>query len=452
MGDRVIDNLKKKYRNKKVLIVGLGLQGGGEGAARFFAELGAIVTVTDKKPKEKLLQSNIRLSDLPITFRLGEHRLSDFIEADFIIKGPSVLWSIPEIVAAIKSNIPVEMEVSFFAKHFPGKIIGVTGTRGKSTTTQMIFNILKFSGMPVFLGGGLPGISTISYLKSLSEKDWVVLELSSWSLSGFHRDKISPHIAVLTNLYPDHLNYYKGMDDYFYDKKAAYLYQKKEDYLIVSNYVNDLINEELNSKKITFSKSDFPYKLNFLSGDHNIENAAASLKVADVLKINKEVAVNIIQNFKGLPFRQQTIREVDKITFVNDTTSSTPIATVRAIESFSDKKIILILGGNSKNLPIGNLIDKLTDVEKIIFLAGSFTDRFKNEIIIKHPTKAKDKVFDDLKDAVIEAVKLAKTIQSKTENEKKSVIILFSPGATSFSMFDNEFQRGDEFNKIVKTL
>lgn len=448
MAKDVINSLKNKYQGKKVLVVGLGLQGGGEGIARFFAELGAKVTVTDKKPKEKLLPSINRLSDLPIKFRLGEHNIEDFLEADVIFKGPSVLWSIPEIVKAQEKGVPVEMELSFFCSNFQGKIIGVTGTRGKSTTTQMIFNLLKLSGFSVFLGGGLPGISTINYLKTLTKDDWVVMEISSWALSGFHRKKISPHIAVFTNIYPDHLNYYKTMKEYLYDKQAIYLYQSEKDCLITNlearHRIFSLRKVSSPSSIIYFSKKDFSYKLKYLKGDHNLENSAAALKVAGILRIDQKKAINIISNFKGVPYRQEIIKEKDGVTFVNDTTSTTPIATIKAIDSFKDKKIILILGGNSKNLPTDYLIKHLIKVDKIVLLAGSFTDQILDTLRVSVPDKISKKIYSDLQEAVGEAYRLARNLDHSC--------VLFSPGATSFAMFNNEFHRGEEFNRIVEKI
>lgn len=451
MAKEIIDSLRKKYQEKKVLVVGLGLQGGGAGIARFFAELGAKVTVTDKKTEKQLLQSINKLKQLSITFHLGKHKLSDFLEADVIFKGPSVLWSMREIVEAQKKRIPVEMELSFFAFHFPGKIIGITGTRGKSTTTQMIFNLLKLSGYRVFLGGGFPGISTINYLKTLTKDDWVVMEISSWALSGFHRKKISPHIAVFTNIYPDHLNYYKDIEEYFYDKKAIYFYQTDKDYLVINN--NLKIEEKVKSNIFRFNKDDFRYSLKYLHGEHNLENAAACLQVAKILKIDEKKAVDILSNFKGLPYRQEIIKEKNKIIFVNDTTSTTPIATIKAIESFKYKKIVLLLGGNSKNLPFNTLIKYLIEVEKIILLAGSFTDQFLNLLntqqLLKLKGKLSKKVYDNLEEAVKEAYRSALDLKKKDKDE---VVILFSPGATSFAMFNNEFHRGEEFNRIVKKI
>lgn len=173
MSLRIYHKLKEKYRGKKILVVGLGVLGGGLGVAQFFSELGAYVTVTDKKKEEDLLSSINKLKGFKnINFHLGGHFLEDFLKADLIFKGPSVPWNLSEIVEAYKKGIPIEMEMAFVARYFPGKIIGITGTRGKSTTTAMIYSLLKEFKEEVFLGGGLPGISTIEYLKKASENSW----------------------------------------------------------------------------------------------------------------------------------------------------------------------------------------------------------------------------------------------------------------------------------------
>lgn len=443
MASSIMDSLKRDYHGKKVLVVGLGLQGGGTGIARFFAELGAIVTVTDKKTQIQLAPSIESLKPYPITYRLGAHKIEDFLTADMIFKGPGVPWTTPEIVAAVEKNILVEMEMSFVASRFEGKMIGITGTRGKSTTTNLIYEVLKSQGLPVYLGGGLPGISNIEYLKSLTSDDYLVAELSSWALSGFHRKKISPNIAVFTNIYPDHLNYYKNLDDYLYDKTAIFAYQKKGDTLIINNLFKDKAID-VKSKVIIFNKDNFPYELKFLKGSHNIENAAAALRVSEVLNLDSSKAVKTIVNFGGLPFRQETVGERNQITFINDTTSTTPVATIRAIESFNDKAIYLILGGNSKNLPFEELLDNLKKVRKIILLKGSFTEQIYDNLKEMYPDKIVSS-YDNLDDAI-------KAAYSAALAEGSPAYVLFSPGATSFAMFNNEFHRGREFNQLVKKM
>lgn len=466
MRNQLIQELKNKYFGKKVLIVGLGLQGGGVGIARFFSELGAKVTITDKKDENKLQSSVNKLKGYDIQFHLGRHILEDFLEADVIFKGPSVPWTTDEVVEAQKKGIPIEMEMSFITANYPGKIIGITGTRGKSTTTHLIYNILKESGFKVTLGGGLPGISTIECLKEADENSWLVAELSSWALSGFHRKKISPHIAVFTNFYPDHLNYYKDLKEYSYDKQAIFQYQKTGDSLIANINLEKNIDSATQifqktnktekfsntSSILFFSKEDFPYELTFLKGDHNLENAAAALKVSEILNIDKNKAIEIIKNFRGLPYRLQVVGKKDNITFINDTTSTTPIATIKAIQSLKDKKIILFLGGNSKNLPSVQLINQLCTVEKIILLAGSFID----EILPILKQKYSDKLvgpFGSLEKAIQEGYKISQALDPCLRgDDKQEIVLLFSPGATSFAMFNNEFHRGDEFNRLTKSI
>ncbi|OGK24831.1 UDP-N-acetylmuramoylalanine--D-glutamate ligase [Candidatus Roizmanbacteria bacterium RIFCSPHIGHO2_02_FULL_38_11] len=446
----LIERLKTQFKAKKVLVVGLGLQGGGVGVAKFFAQIGAKVKVTDKKTRQQLNQSINKLIAFDISYTLGRHELSDFLESDIIFKAPKMRWDDPLIRAAQEKGITVEMETSFFSELCPAPIIGITGTRGKSTTTMMIYEILKkYSGRIVHLAGNIPQTSTIQLLNSIHKKDLVVMELSSWQLSGFHRKKISPHIAVLTNFYPDHLDYYKSMDEFLFDKKAIYLYQKSKDYLIANKSLKEIVAKDIKEgKNIYFSSSDFPGNLLHLKGVHNKENAAATLAVAKILNLDLYRCIDTLTYFKGLPYRQEIIAEKGGVVFINDTTSTTPTAAIKALETFSSYSIVLILGGNSKRLPANVLIDRLTDTYKIVLLKGSFTDEIITELKYKFPGKITIP-YDNLEAAVKKAYDLAK---QKLAIDKRSACVLFSPGATSFAMFNNEFHRGDEFNRIVKVL
>ncbi len=443
--------LKTQFNGKKVLIVGLGLQGGGVGLAKFFVELGAKVKVTDKKTKEQLLQSIKRLNDFNIGYSLGEHKLQDFLEADLIIKAPKMRWDDPFIVAAQKKGAQIEMETSFFASLCPAPIVGITGTRGKSTTTMMIYELLKkHSGKTVHLAGNLPEKLAISLLSKIQPEDLVVLELSSWQLSGFHRKKISPHISVFTNFYPDHMDYYKTEEEYLFDKKAIYLYQNSQDFLIANKNLELVIEKDNPRSQIKYiSSAGFSDDLLHLSGVHNLENAAAAFTVTKVLKLDRKKCIDTLAHFKRLPYRQEIVGEKDDIIFVNDTTSTTPTATIKALETFSNYPIILILGGNSKHLPFHNLVNYLTKSNKIVLLKGSFTD----EILPVLKQQYADKIvgsYDNLEQAVDKAYAEAKHLTSNVKH--LTSIILFSPGATSFAMFNNEFHRGDEFNRVARKI
>ncbi len=449
MADNLIESLKRQFSGKRVLVVGLGLLGGGVGLVRFFYDLGAKVTATDLKTEKDLKDSLDKLKDLNIKLTLGSHQEKDFLEADYIFKGPSVPWDLPQLIKAQQQGITVDMEMSFFVRHCPAQIIGITGTRGKSTTTTIIYEVLKNNNLPVFIAGSLPQISTISLLGKLTQKDWVVLELPSWPLSGFHRFKISPHIAVFTNFYPDHLNFYPSMTDYLYDKKAIYLYQKENDYLVANKSLKEFIEKDKpKSKIIYYDAFDFPEKLKTLMGLHNQENAAAALKVAEILHIPLDRVMTTIANFKGIPFRQEILGEKDNVIFINDTTSTTPVATIKAVETFSSKPMVIILGGNSKRLPTEELINSLDRVTKIVLLKGSFTEEILPLLKIKYDDKITGS-FGDIQEAVRVAFDQAKKISFE---QKVKAYLIFSPGATSFAMFKNEFHRGEEYNKIVAQI
>lgn len=449
MDDSSRQRLKSQFKDKKILIVGLGLQGGGVGLAKFFVELGAKVSVTDKKTEPQLAESINRLKNHDIRYTLGQHKEADFINADIIFKGPSVSWALPQLVSAQKKGIPIEMESSFFISLCPAPIIGITGTRGKTTTTMMIYELAKLTGKKVHLAGNIPQTSTINLLPVVNKDDVVIMELSSWQLAGFHRKKTSPHIAVFTNFFPDHLNQYSSMDEYLYDKKAIYLYQKPDDFFVINESIKPQINEsEIKSKVFFFNSRSFPGQLLHLKGVHNLENAGAAFQVSQIVGIDPLKSIALLKSFKSVPYRQQTVEEKNGIIFINDTTSTTPTATIKALEAFSDKPIILILGGNSKNLPTNVLINRLIDAGKIILLKGSFTDEITPQLKLMYANITSgpyDNLEKAIKKAYEEAVKILK-------GGKQKVYILFSPGATSFAMFNNEFHRGDEFNRIVNTL
>ena len=207
--------------------MGLGLLGRGLGDTLFLARCGARVTVTDLKTAEQLAPSVEKLKGLDITLKLGGHNPDDFIHADMILRNADVPRSSRFLKIAQEHDVSVEMDESLFCKHFAGRVVGVTGTRGKTTTTMLVHRILSNHGLKSFLAGNIMGRATLPLLEQAGENDTVVLELSSWQLQGFHDSKLSPHAAIFTNIYPDHLNRYSGMDEYIQDKKAIYLYLRE---------------------------------------------------------------------------------------------------------------------------------------------------------------------------------------------------------------------------------
>ncbi|PIS09140.1 UDP-N-acetylmuramoyl-L-alanine--D-glutamate ligase [Candidatus Beckwithbacteria bacterium CG10_big_fil_rev_8_21_14_0_10_34_10] len=435
----------KDLKGKKVLILGLGVLGRGVRDAEFLANLGAKVTVTDLKKAYKLKPSLDKLKGLKIKFVLGEHRKKDVLEADLVLRNPAVPLNSPLLKLAAQRNIPILMDESLFLKYAPVKVIGVTGTRGKSTVTNLAFNLLKEAQFKVHLSGNIRNKASLPLLEKVEKGDFVVMELSSWQLQGLGREKKSPHISIFTNIYEDHLNRYSSMKDYFNDKKAIFKYQTKDDFLILNSGSEKVRNlaEETKSKVIFYNKKAFPKDWQIkLKGDHNLENASAVIKLGEVLGIKKEIVKKVILTFSGLEHRLEKVRELKGVEYYNDSTSTTPVAGMAALNSFK-KEIILIAGGSRKNLEMtefGKLIAQ--KVRRVIFLTGEETNNLVN-LVKKYGGEEKiEGVFDNFKKAVLKAQAVA----------KKNEIVLLSPGCASFGMFQNEFDRGDQFKKIVLEL
>lgn len=431
-------DFRQYFKDKKVTVVGLGLLGKRLGDIAFLAEYGAKVLVTDLKTTKELAPSIKKLKKYKnIEYILGQHRLKDFENCDFVLKGQGVALDSPYITHARKRGIPIEMDESLFAKLAPKvKIIGVTGTRGKSTTTILIYEILRQAGMRVHLGGNIKGTAALPLLNKVKDGDMVVFELSSWQLQGFGEAKISPYISVFTNFMPDHMNYYKNdLKQYFDDKSYIYKFQKRGDVLVLGPQMKSLI-KKVASKIINTNIKNIPkkWKIN-LKGKHNLENISCAIGVARFLKIKEKIIKKAVKNFKAIPGRLELVKVVRGIDIYNDTNSTTPEATLAALNSFS-KKVILIMGGMDKGLNTKKLDIILPKRTKWVFMTpGSGGEKIKNK-------KTNLKKVADLKEAVKEAIKEAKPGDA----------ILFSPAFASFNMFKNEYDRGDKFMRIVKQL
>jgi len=442
-------NYKQNFKGKKITIMGLGLLGRGIGYTKFLAECGADLIVTDLKNKEQLATSVKALSKFPnIKFVLGEHRLEDFKDRDMIVKAAGVPIDSIYIKEAKKNNIPVEMDVSLFAKYAPGvTIIGVTGTRGKSMTTTLIYEILKanekFLKTNVYIGGNLRGLATLPLLKKMKDGNILVCELDSWQLQGFGEAKISPQISVFTTFMPDHMNYYKdSMDKYFEDKANIFKYQNKSDTLVILPGMKKWIKKENVKGKliVTDKKNVDSWKFN-VKGDHHRNNLACAVKVAVVLGIPEIKIKKVVSKFEGLEGRLQLLKTYKGIKIYNDNNATTPEATIAGIEALktNKKNIILICGGADKGLNLDNFVKVVnTNCKSLVMIPGTGTER----LIKNYELKIKNEVGRDLKDI----------IKSALAQAKKGDIILFSPAFASFGMFNNEYERNDLFMKIIKNL
>jgi UDP-N-acetylmuramoylalanine--D-glutamate ligase len=440
-------NYRALFEGKKVTVLGLGLLGRGVGDVEFLAKCGAHVLVTDMKTEEQLAESVEKLKQYKnVSFKLGGHDENDFVGCDLVIKGAKTPLNSPYIAAAQKAGVPVMMSTALFARYAMQEgvlIVGITGTRGKSTVTHLIHHALQKAGRPVHLGGNVRGVSTLALLPDIKRGDVAVLELDSWQLQGFGELHISPHVSVFTNLMPDHQDYYGGLGDYFTDKANIFRNQKHGDALFVGPSVVERVQAE-NPPVEAIVPSAIPknWSLQIL-GFHNRENAALAAATLRTLGLQEQEIKSGIESFPGLEGRLQFVGEKNDVRIYNDNNSTTPEATVAALRALDTGKngITLITGGSEKGLELAELVKeiKLT-VQKLILLehphyAGS--ERFAKLL-------EKEGVPFERAAGIRPAVELA--LQSNPN------VMLFSPAFASFGMFKNEYERNDRFLGIVQSL
>lgn len=440
----MIQGLYEEFFNeKKVTVMGLGVLGRGLGDTQFLAEHGAELVVTDKKNKEYLASSLGLLEAYPsIVYHLGEHVKSDFEKRDFILKAAGVPYDSEFILHAKKNNVPAYMSASLLSDIILKRlksvtIIGITGTRGKSTVTQLTAHILASAGLRVYLGGNVRGTANLPILSVIEDGDYLVLELDSWQLQGFGDMKISPHIAVFTSFMDDHMNYYKNDRElYFKDKANIYRHQTEYDVLIASTQA---ASEILKREKIGITIPDQQHFEMNLIGEHNQVAAGLAYEVALQCGIEDGEIKDAIKTFPCVEGRLQDLgifAGSSKIRVFNDNNATTGDATIAAIDAINithKKKPILIFGGSDKGLP-PDLLEQtiLIGVKKCIFLEGTGTAQL---------TLIKEHIFQTLKECVDKAFEIA----------EPDDIILFSPAFASFSKeFNNEYERNDMFVKSIE--
>lgn len=449
---------------KSVTIMGLGLNGGGEAAVRFFLKHGAKVLVTDMKPYEELkatvekLKNDKELNLNNLTFRLGQHLIEDFENAHCVIKNPGVKYQGNKYLAAAKY---IESDLSIFLRFTKCPIIAVTGSKGKSSTVSAIHYGLCQAGFDCFLGGNIT-VSPLTFFDKVNEKTPVVIEFSSWQLSDLRgRKLLKPYISLITKIVPDHQNWYGNMENYITDKKLIYANQDENDYSIFdSDEWGDLFAKESKANIIRYNENSEPIKLGDLlvPGKHMRSNAENAALVMKLMGVEENKIINILQSWPGISHRLQYFHSWKNknninFKFYNDSASTVPESAAAASQAF-EKPVILLTGGTDKGLDMNLLSNTLCNkdnnqikTKKIFLLAGSATDKIlaslkENNISFKGPFNSLEELLEELH----------QYLQSIKESSYKDEIVVFSPGATSFGMFNNEFDRGDKFIKGIKDL
>lgn len=451
---------KNFIKGKNVAVVGIGIS--NIPLIYFLLKLGATVTALDKKTEDKLDKDLVKdFNTKGVKLCLGEKYLDSLCGFQVIFKTPSMRIDNPALVKAKESGAYITSEMEEFLRYCPCKVYAVTGSDGKTTTTTLIYNMLKEEGYTTWVGGNI-GAPLFSNIEEIKENHRVVLELSSFQLMTMN---VSPEIAIVTNLSPNHLDMHKGMEEYIDAKKNIFKYQSKDDLLIL-NRENDItysfLGEEkgkvefFSSKRVIEDGSYFKGGILYVKGEavckkdeivikgmHNVENYLTAF-LAVSTEVSKESMKKVATTFKGVEHRNEFIREINGVKYYNDSIASSPTRTLATISSF-DKPVILIAGGYDKNIPFEPLAEKGYDKVKSLIILGAT----KNKIRSVFETVIKERKLDL---PIYEVNDLEEAVQKAKDIAKAGDYVLLSPSCASFDMFPNFEVRGNVFRNSVEKI
>jgi UDP-N-acetylmuramoylalanine--D-glutamate ligase len=481
---------KDDFRGKKIAILGVGME--GIAAANFLVDVASKITLCDKLSEEELIKRakddgdfglQAILSDDRFEHFFGESYMDDLGNFDYIFRSPGIPYLNSKIQKAAEAGVTITSQVKLFFDLCPCKIIGVTGTKGKGTTSSLIETMLKNQKSKIknqnygniYLAGNI-GKPALTLLDMLQPDDLVILELSSFQLQDIEK---SPNIAVIVNMAIDHLDYHKDEDEYFEAKASIVKYQSSDDVVIANkDYANAVrLAEKSPGRKIFFSgreelgegayvrniKDQKPniknveevvVKLNGdeevvcrsdeinLVGHHNLENIAAAALAAKMAGAGIEAIAKAAKEFKGLPHRLELVEEIGGVKFYNDSFATNPEPTMAAVKSFLEP-ITLILGGSSKKADFSELAEEIEKSSvKTIILIG-----VEGQVI-----KAALEKVGSTKEIIDGPSEIAEIVKLARDKSKPGSVVLFSPACASFDMFKNYKDRGEKYKFSVRQL
>ena len=462
------EEFKNNIKGKKIAVLGLGVS--NIPAIEYLNKLGTIIYAHDQKFELTKKHESIKKLD-NVKFYLGDMWLKDLDKVDYILRSPGVKPFLPEIESAVKKGVKLSSEIELFMEYAPCKVIGITGSAGKTTTTTLVTEILKKSGYKVWTGGNI-GTPLFTKLDEIEQEDVVVLELSSFQLMTM---KKSPNISVVTNIYEDHLDYHRSFEEYVDAKTNIFLHQKEDDICVINNdsdyknrFENIIKENNLKTKLVYFSEN----KLNNVSGayieqgiikyieNENVEeiihtdelmlrgnknylNVCTAICVVKSL-VSNDIIKETLKDFKGVEHRSEYVTKKEDVEYYNDSISTTPGKAMAALTAF-DKKIILIAGGYDKNLDYTDLGKYIINASKIVILLGNTTEKIYNSII-------NDKSYNKDEIQIIKVENLEEAVKVANNNANNGDIVVMSPASASFDMFSSYKERGKVFKELVEKL
>lgn len=458
-----IQEFKNDARGKKIAVVGAGVS--NMPLIRMLSECGADVCVYDRRTADKMEETYEELRELGVDTVLGEGYLDKIADGTkMVFKTPGVRFDVPALVEAEKNGAVITSEMELFFETCPSKIIAVTGSDGKTTTTSLIYDMLTRGGYTCHLGGNI-GRPLVAEVEEIKSEDISVVELSSFQL---HTMKKSADIAVVTNVTPNHLDWHTDFDEYVDAKRAVFKYQS-EGGRVVLNYDNEITKSfgdgvdgavYFSSKSVLekgFSLKD-GYIVRtednkaecrvldadeiYIPGMHNVENYMAAAAAVEGL-VDDGVIRETAREFKGVPHRIEFIRELDGVKYYNDSIASSPARTTAGLKSFGGKKVVLIAGGYDKKIPFDEFGEVVNQYVKKLVLVGLTSEKI--ETAVKNASN-----FDGL--PIYRCEEFKEAAEKAKEVAESGDIVILSPACASFDLFKNFEVRGNTFKDIVKSF
>ncbi len=460
--------MTERFSGLRATVMGLGTRAGGAGVARYLAEAGAIVTVTDTKPATALHDSIAAMAGLPIRFVIGGHDERDFTPAgaDLIVRNPGVRRGAPLLQLARQHGLPVEMEMTLFFRACPAPIVGITGTKGKTSTATICAAMLRAWDPRTVLAGNM-GVSALARLPEIVPETPVVLELSSWQLEGLAEHRLAPRIAVLTMIAEDHLDAYDDFDDYAETKRSIARSQSAGDDLVLNRDDDEAwrAGDDTAARVVPFGHTDrgddgawFADRsllwrwrgenarvvladIPALAGPHNAANTAAAMAAARLRGAPHDAIVSALATYHGVKDRMEPVAEIAGVRYINDTSATAPVAAAAALRSFAGHPVHLLAGGADKRLDPSPLIEAaVTNAAAIYLLDGTATPAIERGL--RRAGCPPVGTFTGMREAVHAAAAAA------TAGD----VVLLSPGCASFGLFRDEFDRGEQFRRRVREM
>lgn len=456
-----IEEFWNNINGTKVAFIGAGVS--HKNLIEIFAKKGAIVTLCDKKSIESFGDYGNVLKSLKVNLSLGDVYLEGLKNQDLIMRTPGFEFYTKELQIELEKGTRVSSEIELFFELCPCKIYAVTGSDGKTTTTSLIAKMLEESGHTVHIGGNI-GKALLPIIDTVKPNDFAVVELSSFQLISM---SISPDVAVVTNVTPNHLDHHKDMQEYIDAKRNILLYQAPKTSRAVLGYENETtrdMEKDVKGQTVFFSRLSTLKSGGFidengyltlngekivhqkevaLRGLHNLENLLAAFCAVEG-DVSKEAMAKVAQEFKGVEHRIEPVRNLNGVQWFNDSIASSPTRTIAGLRSF-EEKICIIAGGYDKNIPYEPLAKEIIDHVKLLVIMGQTGPKIE-KVVTEHPD------FDFEKIKILHANTMEQAVQLMYKNTKEGDIVSLSPASASFDLYPNFEQRGKHFKELVNAL